>query len=1160
MVFLSGKKMQIKSFLLLLFISIFSASCNNLEQPDPVSNYFKNLPESAKPWVFWYWMHGAYSREGITADLEAMRDAGIGGAYLVPIKGITDPPLFEPSINQLSPEWWDILKYTMEEAERCGIRIAMHASDGFATAGGPWITPELSMQKVVWTMKRIKEGEVFDGFMPQPESYDGYYKDIVLYAFPTPCGSDYPEDVVPVVTTSDPRFEGSNLLNEDNEMGFRSREKSWILFAYERPVTCRSIKIFRQGINFQSLRPILEVSDDGLVYHRIGRMEPPRAGWLDWLEDVTYAIKPVTSKYFRFIYDPEGAEPGAEDLDAAKWNQALNLRAIQLSGYPRINQYEGKNGSEWRVGSRTDAIIISDELCIDPDDMINLTDKLGDDNSLNWEPPAGDWTLIRMGYTSTGKENDTGGAGKGLECDKFNPIAVKLQFEKWFEASVKVAGNDLVPEILKIMHVDSWECGSQNWSPVFRDEFSKRRGYDPVNYLPAMAGIPVGTADQSERFLFDIRQTIADLVIDVFYGSMNDLVHEQGCLFSGECVAPVFVSDGMEHYREVDMPMGEFWLRSPSHDKLNDMLDAISGAHIYGKSIIQAEAFTEIRIDWDEYPGMLKALGDRNLALGANRFVNHVFTHNPWLDRKPGMTLDRVGLYFQRNQTWWDQVYGWTGYLSRCQALLQKGLPVTDIAVFTGEELPRRAITPDRLVTSLPGIFGEKFVEAERQRIANEGSPMRELPAGVRTTDNMADPEEWIDLLKGYHYDSFNKDALLRIAETRNGRIVLPGGASYSLLIIPGPRPLNPNPEIMSVEVAAKILELVKEGATVIFVTRPERTPSLAGSEENDRKLLEIVDELFGGEKIRLTDKNGKTLEIIQIGKGRIVSGPYTGSSFETLGLLPDLIAFTEEGIPAGNLAWNHRKDSDTDIYFLSNQSDRERILTVSFKTAGKWPEIADPVKGELYNAKEWKSSGGITTVPLMFPSHGSIFVIFKESTINESVNEGLNWGSFEPVSALWSDWTVSFDKDFGGPDDPLTMDTLYSWTEAEKEGIRYYSGTAVYSCNFQMDQDETERSDYWIDLGKVSCIAEVLLNGHNCGVVWTEPCRLPVTDFLVQGKNSLEVRVSNTWANRLIGDHDKPESEQITWTTAPYRLSGRPLMESGLLGPVRIERATFNE
>jgi len=585
------------------------------------------------------------------------------------------------------------------------------------------------------------------------------------------------------------------------------------------------------------------------------------------------------------------------------------------------------------------------------------------------------------------------------------------------------------------------------------------------------------------------------------------------------------------------------------------MLDAISGARVYGKNIVQAEAFTEIRIDWDEHPGMIKALGDRNLALGANRLVNHVFTHNPWLDRKPGMTLDRVGLFFQRDQTWWGQVHGYTDYLTRCQSLLQLGNPAVDIAVFSGEEIPRRALTPDRLVSSLPGIFGTAIIESEKERIKNTGSPMRELPGGVSTTRNMADPEEWIDPLKGYAYDSFNKDALLRLAQVKNGRIVLPGGSSYAMLLIPGTRPLSPHPGLMSVEVASKILEMVKEGATVIFVEKPQHTPGLSGYPENGEKIRKIADELFGGEKLVIPLDDDHIIDYYKLGKGRVISGPYYGSSFEPLGIEKDVVVEDMEGNPADDIAWTHRIYGNTDIYFLSNQKQEERELTISFRTEGKWPGIINPVSGEIYKALNWKASDGRTGIPLKFPPDGSLFIIFSEKSAIKAMDEGTNYYSFKKLMDLDGPWEVQFDQRYGGPGQSITMEPLTGWTTMEPEGIKYYSGTAVYRYAFRLETSPEDEARYWLDLGKVLNIAEVRLNGETCGVAWTEPFRLEITGKIHSGENQLEISVSNTWANRIMLDHHKQEEERLTWTTAPYRLRGKPLLESGLMGPVTLLR-----
>ena len=497
------------------------------------------------------------------------------------------------------------------------------------------------------------------------------------------------------------------------------------------------------------------------------------------------------------------------------------------------------------------------------------------------------------------------------------------------------------------MHVDSWECGSQNWSDSFAKEFRTRRGYDLLPYLPLLAGIPMESAGRSEEILRDVRTTIAELVVDVFYQVLSDCAKEYDCQFSAECVAPTMVSDGLLHYQKVDLPMGEFWLNSPTHDKPNDMLDAISGAHIYGKNIIQAEGFTEVRGTWDEYPAMLKTLLDRNYALGINRLFYHVYVHNPWLDRQPGMTLDGIGLFFQRNQTWWDKgAKAFSEYATRCQSLLQYGHPVTDIAVFTGEEVPRRSVLPERLVSSLPGLFGTERVESERIRLANEGQPLRVRPVGVTHSANMADPEKWVNPLRGYAYDSFNKDALLRLAKAENGRMKLAEGMGYKVVVLPLSRPMNPEP-VLSPAVRKKMDELKAAGVIV---------PAL----------------------------------------------PYTEEDFSAYGLERDMI------VPE-DVAWMHRSGELGDIYFVANQREETRTFTASMRINGRKPECWNPVTGEMNTHPSYRIHDNRTEVTLTLAPNESVFIVFP--TEEAADKERTSTDKREPLNRTLEteEYTVTF-------------------------------------------------------------------------------------------------------------------------------------------------------
>jgi hypothetical protein len=1116
----------IKYYLLCLLLACLQLS-GSAQSISELEKNFLNPPASAKPWVFWYWMHAAVSKEGITADLEAMKEVGIGGAYLMPIQDTLFTIPFQPTVRQLTPEWWEMVRFSMQEAKRLGLRLAMHVSDGFALAGGPWITPELSMQKLVWTKTYIKSG-INKIKLEQPETNENYYKDVAVYAYPANSSYAFRTLNIPQVTSSSgekPQFLA--VPDKNGKQSFRSDTTCWIQYQYPESFTCRSIRIHAGGNNYQAQRLIIQWSDDGKNFKTITRLQPPRHGWQDTDEDYTYSIPATKAKYFRFVYDKQGTEPGAEDLDAAKWKPSFKVMGIYLNDEPIINNYEAKNGSIWRVATNTTPQHVSDSDAVRLSSIINLTDKLDSDGNLDWTVPA-DWVIVRIGHTSTGHTNATGGAGKGLECDKFNAEAIKLQFDNWFAQAFEKTDPALAQEILKIFHVDSWECGSQNWSTHFKDEFKTRRGYDLMPYLLVMTGVPVQDAATSEKVLHDVRQTIAELVNDIFYTTLNRLAHQKGCSFSAESVAPTMVSDGLLHYKNVDVPMGEFWLNSPTHDKPNDMLDAISGAHIYGKNIIQAEAFTSVRMNWGEHPGNIKTLGDRNFALGINKMVLHVFTHNPWLNRKPGMTLDGVGLYFQRDQTWFKQSKAWIDYLTRCQALLQMGKPVVDIAVFTGEEVPRRSILPDRLVNSLPGIFGADKVAKERRRLANIGQPLRSIPDGVNHSANMADPEDWIDPLNGYQYDCLNPDILLNGATVRNGRVVLLGGASYAILVFPDRHPMHPNDSVMSVAVAKKIVQLVNSGATIIMGKQYFYGTGLKDNDDSIRVLMK-----------QLSHTDDK--------KGKLIFTPYVDASFEKLGVQKDVEIIDNNH----SIAWTHRKMADADIYFISNQIDDKQTVEMSFPITGKIPEVWDAVDGSRGELLNWKTGRGKVFFSRNFEPNESLFLIFRKRGLPNQNRMNYNYVRSKSLSAL-TQWQVKFDKNYGGPDTPVTFHKLISWPQHTDLSIKYYSGTAIYSNTFQINT--TRNPEFAIlEFDSIYNIAMIKINGIDCGTVWTPPFTVDITKAIKTGENKIEIEVSNTWHNRLIGDNLLPMEKRVTYTTAPFRLKDKPLLPAGLVGNIKL-------
>ena len=1090
-------KNRLKQRIFALSLLAWTAVCPaDAQQTRSLREQFQNPSDEAKPWTFWYWMYGVVSKEGITADLEAMKHAGLGGTYLMPIKGIHEGAQYDGKAQQLTPEWWEMVRFSMEEADRLGLKLGMHICDGFALAGGPWITPKESMQKVVWSDTIVDGGKLNALRLPQPEAYENYYEDIALFALPVEDAADeMPAKITCVNLATANNVKSAQTVNMDAAGIIRSSYPCYIQYEYKQAFTCRNIEIVLNGNNYQAHRLKVMASDDGVNYRFVKQLVPARQGWQNTDENSTHSIPATTARYFRFYWTPEGSEPGSEDMDAAKWKPNLKIKQLRLHQEARLNQWEGKAGLVWRVAESTREEEIGKEDCYSLSQVINLTEQYKNapashskEKTITAVLPKGKWKLLRMGHTATGHTNATGGGGKGLECDKFNPRTVRKQFDNWFAQAFVKTHPEVARRVLKYMHVDSWECGSQNWSDSFAKEFRTRRGYDLLPYLPLLAGIPMESAGRSEEILRDVRTTIAELVVDVFYQVLSDCAKEYDCQFSAECVAPTMVSDGLLHYQKVDLPMGEFWLNSPTHDKPNDMLDAISGAHIYGKNIIQAEGFTEVRGTWDEYPAMLKALLDRNYALGINRLFYHVYVHNPWLDRQPGMTLDGIGLFFQRNQTWWDKgAKAFSEYATRCQSLLQYGHPVTDIAVFTGEEVPRRSVLPERLVSSLPGLFGTERVESERIRLANEGQPLRVRPVGVTHSANMADPEKWVNPLRGYAYDSFNKDALLRLAKAENGRMKLAEGMGYKVVVLPLSRPMNPEP-VLSPAVRKKMNELKAAGVIV---------PAL----------------------------------------------PYTEEDFSAYGLERDMI------VPE-DVAWMHRSGELGDIYFVANQREETRTFTASMRINGRKPECWNPVTGEMNTHPSYRIHDNRTEVTLTLAPNESVFIVFP--TEEAADKERTSTDKREPLNKTLE--TEEYTVTFLATGKTVVRKDLFDWSKEEDEQIRYYSGTAVYKATFRWKDKLKKGQPVYLNLGKVCNLATVRVNGIDCGTVWTAPYRADITSALKKGTNELEIEVTNTWANALKGvDEGKAPYDGI-WTNAKYRKQEDTLLPAGLLGILTIE------
>lgn len=1098
---------------------------------------FENPPASANLGAYWYWLGGNVTAAGITADLTAMRDAGITQPMLFTIgKGDKNSPISPPA-DALTEHWWSLVEHAVHESDRLGLTLALNACDGWATASGPWITPEFSMQRLVWSEQVVEGDKVFSGKLPVPAHLRDYYRDIAVFALPFP--KEWDQDsarLQPKISSNlplkvaDPQL----LTNPDNKEEIVDTEgDGWISYTFAKPFTLRSITVrtpspfgYSPGLYRAANSLEVEASDDGVSYRKIGQLEYPKHGWQTDLTTLTHALPQTTARYFRLVHHRLPSEqPYQEEYD---FGQDIRLRffSIVLSSEPRIHHLPAKNAAQWAIGRETTAVDVPDSACVKRSEIKKLAPSA--DGMLQWDVPPGRWRVLRMGYTTTGFTNSAAGGAQGLECDRFNAAAAKLQFDAWYGKALERVGAGYAGKVLHVIHVDSWEAGSQNWSPGFEQKFQSLRGYDLMDWLPVMAGIPLDSAEASERVLYDLRRTVSDLASRNFFKIIADEAHARGCVFSAEPASPTFACDGLEYASYADLPMGEFWLNTPRNDKPNDIKDAVSGARIYGKAVAGSESFTEGQMNWQETPYAMKALGDHNYCEGINRFMLHVYAQQPWLDRAPGMTLSGIGSFVSRTQTWWKPGRAWLSYLRRCQSLLQAGTAVCDVCAFIGENIPARSLLPRNLREPVPA---------------------------------------------GYAYDSINRDVLLHLASVENGEIVLKSGMRYRLLLLPDSRTMTP-------QVAEKLRELVEAGAC-ISGPPPQRSPSREGGETADARVQAVVRVLWG-------DLDGNTRTVRAVGRGLVIWGKPLAQVLQDLQRAPDV---TIAG--PSRIEWTHRRGAAWDLYFLSNQSHEAVQVDVSFRVDGRLPELWHADTGARETLAYWRPQDGRTVVPLTLDPAGSVFVVFRKSAVAadpivavEGNQSGLRLrqekhkfaaiiekpGRWQlryrsgrvvsirheqlPVIAITGPWQLRFTERLPQAR-TITCPSLVSWTALAEAELKYYSGTAAYRTHFHLRDGQNR---LLLDLGTVRELAEVRLNGRSLGVLWKPPYVVDISAAIKPGENLLEIDVTNTWNNRLIGDNGKPEAERVSFVV-PMLRKGQPwlpagddkLLPAGLLGPVLL-------
>lgn len=941
---------------------------------------FRNPPHPAKPWVYWINMDGHLTREGITADFEAMKRAGIGGMIYMDV----DVGVPRGKVPFMSHTWQENFKHAVLECERLGLEFTTITGPGWTGTGGPWVKAEESMQHLVPVSVNAKGPSKFNQVLPKPQ----------------------------------PRVSG---------------------------------------------------------YHR--KQTPQmRKQLAEFYEDVA-------------VYAFPRRDPLIEDVD----EKALFIR----------NPYTSMKGVRPYLPSPASYPEPDTSKVIDPKNIVDLTDRLQPDGRLQWDVPAGEWTILRMGRRSSGANTRPApAAGLGFESNKFDKKALESHFEAYFDPLLKRIGPR--PKDRKTgftgVDADSWEMSSQNWTPGFREEFKKRRGYDPWPYFPAYSGRVVRSREVTERFLWDVRMTCQELLLANHMAHMKELCHERGLKLAIEPYDMNPCND-LDLGSFADIPMGEFWLNN--FNSAWSCIEAASIGHVMGKPIVAAEAFTAVGTWWQQTPWTLKDQTDWAFAAGINRFVIVTFAHQPWLDRAPGMMFAGYGLHWERTQTFWPLLDGYHQYLARCSHLLQQGVTVSDILYLTPEGAPH--------------VF-------------------RAPPTALAGTDARL-PDK-----KGYGFDGCSPRILMSRAEVRDRRIVFPGGSSYRLLVLPNYKTMTP-------QLLAKIRDLVKAGATMIG-NPPQKSPSLVGYPACDEQVKERAAELWG-----------KQPEFERkVGKGRVFLNPDVQP--ETLQLYPQYettaAVLEKMGIPEdfqsdGPIRYGHRRTDTEEIYFVANTTDKRVETSCRFGVAKGEPELWDPMTTKVRALPMFTHQDKTTSIPMTFEPYQSFFVVFSSNDEFKSpaTADSVNFPKAAHVTTLGGSWEVSFNPKWGGPE-KIVFQTLQDWSKRNEDNIKFYSGIATYRKIFDSPR-VTGRSVY-LDLGTVHEMARVTLNGENLGVVWCAPWWIDISDALKEKENHLEIEVANLWPNRLIGDAAKPQDKRVTWTIRPHPFkAGSKLLPSGLLGPVRL-------
>jgi hypothetical protein len=887
-----------------------AAFCTSAAIADPLPSEaeFRNPPAEARPKTLYFWMNGNVTREGIDADLAAIRAAGLGG--VLAFDGSSDIP--KGPVDYLSPKWLDLMTHMMKRGEELGLTVGMQNAPGWSSSGGPWISPAQAMQQIVWTETTLDGGRRITAKLPQPYTKLGFYRDAIVVAFPASPGDESMwRDAVANMRVGGGPVQSATLLDRDLHSTVEIAPDAPLVIETRAGFTAQAATLYadKEQPGFSAT---IEASDDGQRWRPVARVSVGAERGIEAPGTANFAA--ATARYFRIT-------PSAR----------VKLAEALFYATPRIADWDVKAEHNFRAlpanGAGRDAAPPSAPLAIDPAKVIDLTARVAADGTLDWRAPKGRWTILRLGHTPTGKLNVAASdSGRGLEVDKFDTAAVDHQYDSSI-GRVLAAADPQARKGFKRIEIDSYEAGLQNWSDGVPAAFAKRNGYALTAFAPALAGRVVGDVGTSDRFLFDFRRTLADLMADNYYDRMEQRVRAAGLEFAVEGYGPG-PFDELQVSGRAQYPMTEFWTRTPWTDNRSVKMVS-SAAHVYGKDLVAAEAFTgEAETSrWSDYPYAMKALGDLMFAQGVNRIYFHRYAMQPNPKAMPGMTMGPWGINLEASNTWFKSAKPWLDTLARSQYLLGLGHHAADVLYFVGEDSPNQAeyVRPDISPDSNPRI-------------------------GTHFTPAMPD---------GYQYDFVNAEVLLKSTEVRDGRIVLPNGASYRMLVLPD------GLTGMTRELADRLRDLVARGL-VVLGERPRGLLSLAGGTRSETAFRSDLDAVWG---------SGTAPHML--GKGKVYPAGTIADVLGDLGVGRDVDCRTAS--PDGQVVWQHRSLTDGDMYFVANRQRRAETVTCSFRVTGKAPELWNPEDGTVVAPAVYDGQGGRTRVSFALDPAGSTFVMLRK-------------------------------------------------------------------------------------------------------------------------------------------------------------------------------------